>query len=88
MLFLGICVRNSVFSREFAHKFPQPGGNLKISEGIRKFPRVKPEGNFLIPEDIFKFTTGKGIYAENHEKKTEFLANFFIIMINQDEIRI
>ena len=29
-----ICVRNLVFSREFAHKFPLPGGNLKISEEV------------------------------------------------------
>ena len=38
-------VRNSVFSREFANKFPLHGGNLKISRGgspreIFKIPRI------------------------------------------------
>ena len=28
------------------------------------FPRAQPEGNFQIPEGIFKFTTCKGIYCE------------------------
>ena len=54
---------------------------MKISEEILKIPeavvsRAKPEkpaeGIFKISEDIFKFTTGKGIYVQIHEKNPNF----------------
>ena len=54
-----ICVRNSVFWREFAYKFPKPGENFQISEGIFKFT----------------ITRGKVIYYANSRQKTEFIAN-------------
>ena len=72
-----IGVRNSVFSREFAHKFPLPGGNLKISEGIWKFPEGEARGKFSNSRGYFQIHDGLGNLCANSREKPEFLANFF-----------
>ena len=65
------------FLREFAHKFPQTGGNLKISEGIRKFPEGEARGKFSNSRGYFQIHDVQGNLCANSREKTEFLANFF-----------
>ena len=62
-----ICTRYSIFQREYDHKFPKPGGNLKIPEGIFfKFTRV-----------FSNSWRTKGIYVGIFTIKTEYFAYFF-----------
>ena len=60
-----ICNRNSGFLREFADKFPMPGGNLKI-RGNLKISRGRS------PREIFKFTR----VFPNSRRQREYMSIF------------